>query len=381
LLDFPLVDFELKKNHGPAMKRIIYRERKRVLVADSCAPLARAARRGELRLEAMARGPYPGASLPARALPHLKSVGFWDAQQGQDWGLDWHYNEGIEITYLESGRLGFAVGDEVFSLRPGDLTITRPWQRHRVGGPLVSPGRLYWMILDVGVRRPHQAWSWPEWMILNRDDLRMLSRLLLMGNRPVWPGTREVEVCFQRLGRLIENRENERTLISRLALLINELLVVLLETLYRRTTVAERDSPAAEASTARFLERLEGDLSEPWTLDSMAEGAGLARTRFAYYCHKLKNMTPNEYLRQLRLAEARRLLREQKGMSLTDVGLECGFGSGQYFATVFRRFVGVTPGDFREGRGCRPPSTAIDCNRPQSTAIDPLKKTARFYQA
>lgn len=331
----------------------VYRGKKGVLVADSCGPLKSAARRGDLRLEALARGTYPGDALPERELPHLKSIGFWDAQKPQGWGLDWHYNEGIEITYLESGSLSFAAEKEAFVLKPGDLTITRPWQRHRVGDPLVSPGRLYWIILDVGVRKPHQRWSWPEWMILNKADLRMLARLLLMGDRPVWRGTREVEKCFQQIGKLIENRKNERTLMSRLALLVNELLVVLLETLHRRTTVAERDSVEAEEATARVLAGLGGSLSEPWTLDSMAAAAGLARTRFGYYCHKLKNMTPNEYLTQLRVSEARRLLREKRAMKLTEVALECGFGSGQYFATVFRRTTGMTPREWREREGKR----------------------------
>ena len=160
-----------------------------------------------------------------------------------------------------------------------------------------------------------------------------------------------MEKCFQQIGKLIENRRNERTLMSRLAILTNELLVVLLETLHRRTTVEERDGTAAEEATARVLSGLGGSLSEPWTLDSMAEAAGLARTRFGYYCHKLKNMTPNEYLTRLRVDAAKRLLRERREMKLTDVALECGFGSGQYFATVFRRIAGVTPTEWRGGTG------------------------------
>ena len=56
------------------------------------------------------------------------------------WGLDWHRNEGIEFTWLEQGTLPFATDDVETVLRPGDLTITRPWQRHRVGAPHVTPG-------------------------------------------------------------------------------------------------------------------------------------------------------------------------------------------------------------------------------------------------
>ena len=77
----------------------------------------------------------------------IRTVGRWDARHDQRWGLDWHRNEGIELTLLSRGRLAFATdaGEQV--LRPGDLTVTRPWQRHRVGAPFVTPGRLHWLIL------------------------------------------------------------------------------------------------------------------------------------------------------------------------------------------------------------------------------------------
>jgi AraC family L-rhamnose operon regulatory protein RhaS len=97
---------------------------------------------------------YPGRKLPRGALLGVKSVGFWDAEGRQDWGLQWHRNEGIEVTFLERGASGFAVEQNEFRLRPDDLTVTRPWQRHRVGDPNIGAGRLHWLILDVSVRRP-----------------------------------------------------------------------------------------------------------------------------------------------------------------------------------------------------------------------------------
>ena len=111
--------------------------------------------------------PLSGAKAPPHTLPGVKSLGFWDADHRQDWGLDWHRNEGIELTLLESGRLPFSVDGQDLDLKPGDLTITRPWQLHRVGRPHVTACRLHFLILDVGVRRPHQRWKWPPWLVLS----------------------------------------------------------------------------------------------------------------------------------------------------------------------------------------------------------------------
>ena len=104
---------------------------------------------------------------------------------------------------------------------------------------------------------------------------------------------------------------------------------------------------SAERATEMFLVELESSSAQPWTLESMAESAGLHRTRFAHYVRKLRNMTPLECLAHLRVERARRLMRERPGLSLTDIALECGFASSQYFATVFRRVTGRSPREER----------------------------------
>lgn len=169
------------------MPPVAYIGRRHIYHADTCRPLVQAVSRGELRFVARARGSYPGERLPSCMLPGLRSVGFWDARAQQSWELPTHRNEGIEFTYLATGRLGFEVDRRRYDLRAGDLTVTRPWQPHRVGCPAVSAGRLYWIILDVGVRRPYQPWRWPSWIVLAPDDLARLTRLLSRCERPVWP--------------------------------------------------------------------------------------------------------------------------------------------------------------------------------------------------
>src|SRR5690554_6006075 len=91
-----------------------------VYVADHCAPLTAAVERGELRMAALARGAYPGARLAARTLPGVRTVGVWDAARAQTWGLDWHRNEGIELTWLEQGTLPFATEAVETTLHAGD---------------------------------------------------------------------------------------------------------------------------------------------------------------------------------------------------------------------------------------------------------------------
>src|SRR3712207_5072971 len=125
----------------------VFRQDRKLYHADTCEPLKRAAEQGQVRLVARGRAGYPGPPLPSRELREVRNVGYWDADHDQPWGLDWHRNEGLEITYVSRGRVTFSVDQQEFLLSDGDLTITRPWQVHCVGNPHISACRLHWIIL------------------------------------------------------------------------------------------------------------------------------------------------------------------------------------------------------------------------------------------
>jgi AraC-like DNA-binding protein len=273
--------------------------------ADTCEPVVAAARAGAIRLAAVAHGTYPGLKLPGTVLPELRSAGHWDVPREQTWGLDSHRNEGIEFTFLVTGRLGFAVDDKSFQLRPGHLTVTRPWQRHRVGRPNVEASQLIWAILDVGVRRPNQSWTWPSWVVLTPKERDRLSTLLRHNEQPVWKADSHIADDFKKIAQVADG-------------------------------------------AARRFDSLPERAGEEWTVDSMAEQCGLKRSRFTSYCWQLTNRSPAQYLTQCRAAAAEWLLRKEPQMSILDVALASGFCSSQHFATTYRRIKGQTP---REARG------------------------------
>ncbi len=323
----------------------IYKESGRTYHADSCDPLIEAVEKGELELMAHGRATYPGKPIPDQVLPGLQSVGYWDARKEQSWGLPWHRNEGIELTFLETGTMPFAVDAKEMQLNPGDLAITRPWQPHRLGRPSIGVGRLHWIIIDVGVRQPHQEWEWPAWLVIMPEDLAELTACLRENEQPVWTATEEIRDCFQQIGKTIR----EEASLSRLAVYANELLVHLLD-LFREQDVARTKSLTdAQRSVELFLSSLEVSFADDWTLESMAECCGLGMTRFVHYCRQITNQSPQQYLNRLRLRAAAELLRSASKKSITDIAFDCGFSSSQYFATAFRKHHGQTPRQYRAG--------------------------------
>lgn len=330
-------------------QRPVYKSDQQIYRADTCDALVEAVDAGSVKLEALARGHYPGRPLNRDDLPRVKSIGFWDAAEPQAWGLDWHRNEGLELTYLESGCIDFATQPERFTLGPGDLTITRPWQPHRVGAPHVGPGRLHWLIIDVGVRRPDQPWHWPSWIVLARRDVDRLTRILRQNEHPVWPAGHEVRRCWKQIARAVES-DRAGSHISHLATYVNELLLHVLELFDHQQVTLDERLISTQRSVKLFLDEMVGDvrrLAHPWTVAEMADHCGLGPTQFTSICKQIVNQTPNHYLTHCRVRLAADLLRTDRRLSVTQIAHRCGFASSQYFAKVLREHTSQTPTQLR----------------------------------
>lgn len=315
--------------------------------ADSCESLKAAATAGEVEVRAWARGDYPGTPLPARRMPEIRSVGVWDARRPQRWGLDWHTNEGLELTYLSRGKLPFATADRSWNLGRGAMTITRPWQPHQVGDPHLPANRLVWVILDVGVRRPNQTWRWPDWLLLSPEDRERLTTLLSHNERPVFNADRPCAEAFESLARMV-GKGSPAAAETPLKLAINEILVATLHLLEAQDLTLDSSLCESQRLVQWFLDELPAHLTKPWTLASMADACGLRRTRFSHYCRQLTNLNPAGLLNRLRIDAAKKLLQTNPERSITDIALSCGFESSQYFATRFRLETGCSPREYRE---------------------------------
>lgn len=316
---------------------------------DTCKPQLKALSEGKIELHALSKGYYPGKRIHSNMLPGLSSVGFWNCRGSQDWGLDPHRNEGLEVVFLETGSTAFEVDDRVHRLKADHLTITRPWQLHRLGDPHIGRGRLFWLILDVHVRRPNQDWKWPSWIVLAPDDLAELTRKLRHGDQSVWMGNPRIREVFRQIGGCVMDWPVGRVA-SRLAVAVNRLMVELLEVLAEQ----QGDDELALESRRRTVELFLNDLSrnpassaEPWTLAGMAGHCGMGITSMTKYCREIVNNGPMAYLNQCRLEHAARALREEPESSITRIGLRVGFNSSQYFATNFRKRYRMTPMEYR----------------------------------
>jgi AraC family transcriptional regulator len=96
----------------------------------------------------------------------------------------------------------------------------------------------------------------------------------------------------------------------------------------------------------RVIEYVDSNLSNRVTLLDLAAVAGLSRMHFASQFRVATGLRPHEFLLQRRIRHSRKLLRNTP-MTIVEIALTVGFQTQAHFTTVFKRFAGCTPRQWR----------------------------------
>lgn len=89
-------------------------------------------------------------------------------------------------------------------------------------------------------------------------------------------------------------------------------------------------------------------LHEPITVDDLANASGYSRFHFSRLFKKHQGTSPANFIRNLRLQHAIRLLQSEI-ISVKEVADRCGFTNDNYFCKVFRQEFGTSPNLYRNG--------------------------------
>jgi AraC-like DNA-binding protein len=102
-----------------------------------------------------------------------------------------------------------------------------------------------------------------------------------------------------------------------------------------------------DTHVGRALSRLHAEPARPWTVEELAQQAGISRAALAKRFVHLVGETPMQYLASWRMHLARRQLREST-LGLAEIAARVGYESETAFSRAFRRLVGVPPATWRQ---------------------------------
>lgn len=84
-------------------------------------------------------------------------------------------------------------------------------------------------------------------------------------------------------------------------------------------------------------------------VDMMTKEVGISRAQLHRKMKELAGVSAGEFIRNIRLEQAARLLREQK-LNITQVAYTVGFSNLAHFSTLFRKYFGVPPTEYTDSK-------------------------------
>ena len=258
---------------------------------------------------------------------HLKDT------SGQE--RDFHFHEFDKLVLLISGRVDYTVESRTYSLRPNDILLVRHHTIHRADIDTSQPyerviiyinGAFFQRCLpDAGLMDCFERAEEAGRLLLTPDDAqrRAISALL--------SSYEESAASKERGARAM----------------CDTLMMQLLIELDRVSAVSAPEREVrSDGKIADTLSYINENLRRDLTVDALAERLYLSKYHFMRLFKAQTGTTVHAYIRQKRLFNAVRMMRE--GVPAERAALDSGFGDYSAFYRAFRETFGTTPGKLRE---------------------------------
>jgi AraC-like DNA-binding protein len=231
------------------------------------------------------------------------------------------------LCLILQGRKQVSMGDRTLSFGPGECLLVShelPVCSRITRAPYLA------LVLEVNVATLRELYSEVAESILTSQRARAaetyradpglldaLRRYLALADSPA-----DAKV----LGPLISKEIHYRLLVAPVGGMLCNLI--------------RHDSTAS--AIARAIGHIRGDMRSPIAIPELARRVGMSASSFHKHFRTITSTTPLQYQKELRLLEARRLLKTG-GSSVTTVALEVGYESSSQFSREYARKFGVPP--------------------------------------
>lgn len=262
-------------------------------------------------------------------LPELRNHGVMNFDPV--WAMTDHVSTGPELLYILSGHETLHIGDELYEAKSGDVVIIPPGVMHRDE-----------FDLDKGFSVFMLSYGWASAPMALFYERVKNDALLALSDSDKGKIIECLE-CFRDDG----DDPSDADMI-----ILNARLLELLMTMYdlTRENRGKDDNRETAGKRGKLLMKraktyCEEHLSEPLSLDLIAEELEVSSFYLSRAFSAESNFSLFSYLTHLRMEKAKELLLPGN-MIVADVAYAVGYSDSNYFSKAFRNHVGVSPSHF-----------------------------------
>ena len=210
-----------------------------------------------------------------------------------------HTHRANELTYFISGSGTTKINDEIFYYKPGNFAFYKMGTPHNEYDPVSCD--IIWMHFDFDI-----------------DDIEL-----------------KEGVFYDNDGKLLKTLQKLRNLSLEQIKYKKQLIEsTLSQVIVYAAQKQENNFPVAKSSIS-YLNFKTLSLKYNYSYD-----------RFRHLFTEHFGISPNSYLTNQRINHAKRLLKSSDA-SITDIAYDCGFNSSSQFTNIFKKYVGITPKEYR----------------------------------
>ena len=266
-----------------------------------------------------------------KIIPELRLVGHVNYHTARPSFFNKHYHiEVLEIFYIVRGKVSWWVEGVSSEVCGNEIFLVWPRELHGAKNNIVEPSEYYW----IQVQLPFL------YRTGGRENLHNLEKELRRTPERKLAGTMALLPLYQSL--LVEHAQRAANRES----VVRETLHLLLSLVLRCTQTQRSSLPREHPHHAQLIRAMrwaKENIAEA-TLRNMVKVSGLEKAIFRKHFHALVGSSPQQYLIRLKLQNAKVQLAH--GCTITEISHQLGFSSSQYFATVFRKYEGLSPSDY-----------------------------------
>ncbi len=241
-----------------------------------------------------------------------------------------HDHAAYELFIIEEGELNITVEGKELNVKEGELLIVAPHTLHELS--FASPNlrrfslRFTLVTSNENAIAPHAPYLHDK---LDKDELRFI---------------------FDAIKELydISHKDSTRLTVFREKSLLGIIFSYILERLIKFDIQPHSKSVTHLQLLTKIENYLYLNYNQPITLDSLASHLSYSRTQMRRLMDECYGVPFTDKLREIRLAAARRYLTEVPTRPIEEIAAKCGYETRQGFESMFLKFVGMTPNQYRK---------------------------------